>query len=249
MKALSYPIAGAIFILLLGLAHGAENTAGTIEKGDFRLSYDERGITGLANPHDPFGAEMLPRGQRLGLTVKFKTDDRDWRDAVTSYAESSPNESRVSYCTSDADSPLKLSQTFKTDGAALDWDIALESKTNLPVEVGDLAINIPVVGPRGEDPKEIFEHGFLKHQFISGNGSFLYFVRASGTPPFLIVTVKPGTKLEYFTGGFGRGGAQVFVHSGISGGNEKRGTWRQPHTSLKLGLNADIPVGVSATDR
>src|SRR5262249_33431150 len=35
-------------------------------------------------------------------------------------------------------------------------------------------------------------------------------------------------------GGFGRGGAQVFVHSGLSGGNEKRGTWRQAHTFLKL---------------
>jgi hypothetical protein len=116
----------------------------------------------------------------------------------------------------------------------LDWDIALQAATNSPVEIGDLAINIPVVGPRGEEPKEIFEHGFLKHQFISGNGSFLYFVRASGVPPFLIVTVKPGTKLEYFAAGFGRGGAQVFVHSGLSGGNEKRGTWRQAHTFLKL---------------
>ncbi len=25
----------------------------TIEKGDFRFSYDERGISALANPHDP----------------------------------------------------------------------------------------------------------------------------------------------------------------------------------------------------
>jgi hypothetical protein len=36
-----------------------------------------------------------------------------------------------------------------------------------------------VNGPRGENPSQIFEHGFLKHQFISGDGSFLYFVRAS----------------------------------------------------------------------
>jgi hypothetical protein len=50
------------------------------------------------------------------------------------------------------------------------------------------------------------------------------------------VTVKPGTKLEYFSGGFGggRGAAQAYIHSGLSGGNEKRGTWRQEHTFLKL---------------
>jgi hypothetical protein len=77
--------------LVVGLAQGAEKS-GTFEKGNFRLSYDERGITGLANPHDPFGAEMLPRGQRLGLTVKFRTEDGVWRDVVTSYAESSAND-------------------------------------------------------------------------------------------------------------------------------------------------------------
>lgn len=220
--------------LVVGLAQGAEKSAGTIEKGNFRLLYDERGIIGLANPQDPFGAEMIPRGQRLGLNVRFKTEDGDWRDVVTGY-DSSADKARVIYTNGATNGSLKVTQTFKTDDAALAWDIALEATTNSAVEIGDLAINIPVVGPRGEEPKEIFEHGFLKHQFISGSGSFLYFVRASGTPPFLIVTVKPGTKLEYFAGGFGRGGAQVFVHSGLSGANEKRGTWRQPHTFLKLG--------------
>src|SRR5262249_30696371 len=72
---------------------------------------------------------------------------------------------------------------------------------------------------------------------------FLYFVRASGAPPFLMVTVHPGTKLEYFTSagpGGGRGAAQVFVHSSRTGGMETRGTWRQTHTSLVLG-----PAGAS----
>jgi hypothetical protein len=179
-------------------------------KRNFRVAYDERGINDLANPNDPFAAEMIPRGQRVGLSLKFKTDEGDWRE-VPSFIVSSADEARVIYTSGATNSPLKVVQTFKTDG------------------------NIPVVGPRGEEPKEIFEHGFLKHQFISGNGSFLYFVRASGVPPFLMVTVKPGTKLEYFASGFGRGGAQVFVHSGLSGGNEKRGTWRQPNTFLKLG--------------
>ena len=235
MKPLACGVAGILCLFMLGLARGAEKSGGTIEKGNFRLSYDERGITGLANPEDPFGAEMLPRGQRLGLTVKFRTGDSDWSDNGASSVESSANESRVIYTGGKTNSPFKITQTFATDGMALDWNIELETVTNSPVEIGDLAINIPVVGPRGEEPKEIFEHGFLKHQFISGNGSFIYFVRASGVPPFLIATVKPGTKLEYFIGGFGRGGAQVFVHSGLSGGRETRGTWRQPHTFLKLG--------------
>jgi hypothetical protein len=235
MKPIAYLIVGVVCTVAPRVARGAENATSTIENGSFRLSFDERGVTGLANPADPFGAEMMPRGQRLGLAVKFKADHGDWQDIAANSAELSKDESRVTWANGATNSPLKVTQTFKTDGAVLDWDIALEAATNSPVEIGDLSINIPVVGPRGEEPKEIFEHGFLKHQFISGNGSFIYFVRASGIPPFLIVTVKPGTHLEYFTGGFGRGGAQVFVHSGLSGGNEKRGTWRQPHSFLRLG--------------
>jgi hypothetical protein len=221
--------------LLFEFARAAEETGGTIEKGDFRFSYDGGGITGLANPHDPFGAQILPQNQRLGLLVRFRVGDGEWQtlSAGNLRTGGSTNDDKLVFA---SDGPLKTAQTFQTDGTALDWNIELESATNVPVEIGDLSINIPAAGPRGEEPKQIFERGFLRHQFISGNGSFIYFVRASGAPPFLIVTVKPGTKLEYFgAGAGGRGGANVFVHSGLSGENEKRGTWRQPHTFLKLG--------------
>jgi hypothetical protein len=59
-------------------------------------------------------------------------------------------------------------------------------------------------------------------------------VRASGAPPFLVVTTRPGTKLEYFTPGGGRAGGTFYVHSERTGNAETRGTWRQPHTALDL---------------
>ncbi|MBP1596244.1 MAG: hypothetical protein H6Q05_1621, partial [Acidobacteria bacterium] len=54
--------------VLLGMpqAAGTQGVAGTIEKGDFRFAYDERGISGLANPHDPFGATLMPAGAAAG---------------------------------------------------------------------------------------------------------------------------------------------------------------------------------------
>lgn len=227
-------------LLWLATASAAENSSGQIEKGDFRFSYDERGITGLADPHDPFGAQIVPQGQRLGLTVHFRSGNGEWQTLSAGKLQSAvSSESKVIYSSEPSENLLKATQTFTTDGTALDWNIELESVSNAPVEIGDLSISIPAAGPRGEDPKQIFEHGFVRHQFISGNGSFLYFIRASGVPPFLIVAVKPGTKLEYFGGGFGRGGAQVFIHSGLTAGNEKRGTWRQPNTFLKLGRAGD----------
>jgi len=214
-----------------------------IEKGDFRFACDERGVSGLANPNDPFKASVMPaaspraaRPPVLGLTVCYRMGKKgEWTDIMSRGPEwkASPEIGMAVYASGGPGAPLKVVETYRTDGRVLDWTIALESTGPAPVEVGDLAVSIPAAGPYGEDPAQIFERGFLRHQFISGAGSFIYFVRASGAPPYLLVTVHPGTKLEYWTGG-GRAGGQLFVHSGKSGPAETRGTWRQPHTSLEL---------------
>jgi hypothetical protein len=220
---------------------GAETQLGIIENGNFRLTFDEHGITGLANPKDPFGAQMLAPNQHLGMILRFRAGDTNWVEIPSSGMQLATNNgnSELVFTNQAKDAPLKLTQAFTTDGAKLDWQLELEAATNTPIEIGDLTILVPVVGPRGEQPKDIFEHGFLRHQFISGDGSFLYYVRASGVPPFLLITVRPGAHLEYFTGGAGRGSGPVFIHSGLSGGKETRGTWRQEHTFLKLSPNGN----------
>jgi len=225
---------------------------GTIERGDFRFSYDERGISRLANPRDPFGAVLMPaaaagggRGGRgagggstatLGLILCYRTGTGDWVDLPPRGPKwtASPENGTVAYTYDGEKAPLKVVETYRTDGKVLDWTVELAAAGKAPVQIGDLGISVPVTGPAGESPVQIFERGFLRHQFISGHGSFFYFVRASGAPPFLLVTIRPGTKLEYAGGGGGRGGAQVYVHSGRSGPAEKRGTWRQAHTTLDL---------------
>lgn len=245
----------AVLLLLGASTPGADRQQNSpapgsrvISKGDFRFAYDERGISELANPNDPFGATLTPaaaagrggRGQTgpaptLGLVLSYRTAaGSDWQTLTTRGAQ--PNVSAesgsVSF-TSRGTAPIRATETYKTDGRVLDWTIDLESTGATAATLGDVGISLPVAGPAGENPKQIFERGFLRHQFISGNGSFLYFVRASGAPPFLLVTVHAGTKLEYIASA-GRGGAQVFVHSGRTGASETRGTWRQPHTSLTL---------------
>ncbi len=247
---------GVLPILLAVQQPGAAPApAGAIEKGDFRFIYDERGISGLANPHDPFGAVIVPaaaaagaRGQggaggrggdagaTLGLNLSYRVGNGEWTNLTTrgTRLTATQETGTVTYTSDSATSPLKVVETYKTDGSVLDWTIDMESTGKAGVQVGDLGISIPAAGPTGESPIQIFERGFLRHQFISGNGSFFYFVRASGAPPFLLVTVRPGTRLEYTGSGGGRGGAQVYVHSSRTGGAETRGTWRQAHTALDL---------------
>lgn len=220
--------------------------AGTIDRGEFRFTFDEHGVANLADPEDPLGGAIMPAaatGRRsggggqpatLGLTLNYRAGaSGDW----VSYTRggqwhAAPDGGTVAYTT--ATGPLKVVETYHTDGHVFDWTIDLATMGSTPVTVGDLGISLPVRGPSGPTPTDIFEHGFLKHQFVSGSGSFLYYVRAAGAPPFLLVTVRPGTKLEYTgTGGRG-GGAEVYVHASRVGGAETRGTWRQPLTALKL---------------
>jgi len=188
------------FLLVSVHFHCDTGFADVMDTNNIRFSYDERGVSGIASPKDPYGAQVTSGQRPLTLTVRYQVEQEDWQDLNISQSslESRPRDSLVKYTLTDSASPLLLIQTFSTNGAYLDWDIELETTTDKSVKIGDLAINIPVVGPRGQNPPQIFEHGFMPHQFISGNGSFIYYVRASGAPPFLIVTVKPGTHLEYF---------------------------------------------------
>jgi hypothetical protein len=211
---------------------------GKIKNGNFEIVYDGRGISGLSNPQDPSGAEFLSPGGRLGEpVVKYKIGDGDWLDVFTGERklEADPQMGSLVYTDSDPGSPMKMVQRFKTDGAVLDWTIDIETSMEFPAIIGDLAFALPWRRPSGENPEVIFEKSFTKHHFISGNGSFIYFVKPNGEPPYLLVTVHPGTKFEYYAAAEGRAGYRAFIHSALTGGNETRGTWRQEHTSLKLG--------------
>ena len=235
--------------LLPQMLSAAQKSRGTIEAGNIRITFDERGVGGIASPNDPHGAVVVPGGQRLGWAVRYrklepppppeprrrggndakgdaKGDDAakstplpkpvspavgEWvnmpADALQYYA--TPDENELIYATPvTSDLPLRVVQRFRVVDGALDWTIELASTSEYPIEIGDLAVVVPWQGPTGGNQAAIFERGYTKHQFIEGDGSFIYFTRASGTPPYLLVTARPGTKLEYFGSVAGVGGGR-----------------------------------------
>jgi len=212
--------------------------------GDFVMSYDSRGLTGIAGARDQYGAQLLAPGGRLGVMLKYRVEGGDWLDLYQNDPVlRTPTPGTVVYTNDVSGTVLTSSQTFQTDGRVLDWTVDVANRVAEPVEIGDLALSLPWRAPGGEDPDTIFEKSWTKHQFISGHASFIYFVRPNGEPPYLVLTTKPGTKLEYSTSPGGRGnGFLAFAHSALTGGSDTRGTWRQPHTSLTLGP-AGTPAG------
>ena len=225
-----------LLVPMLTLCLSSQAAPPRLQSGDFLVSWDERGVTGVSNPGDPFGAQLLAAGGRLGIVLKYRVEGGDWLDLFQEpRMTASPAEGRLLYATDASGTVLRSSQTFSTDGKVLDWAIEIGNRMDYPVQVGDLAISLPWRAPGGEDPDAIFERSWTKHQLIAGHGSFVYFVRPNGEPPYLVMTARPGTSLEYYTSPGGRGaGFQAFVHSAVTGGGERRGTWRQPHTEVTL---------------
>jgi hypothetical protein len=218
---------------------------GQINNTHFALSYDGQGITSVSSPQDPYHAEFLSNGGRLGQPlVKFKVESGDWRDLSTSARklEADPQNGALVYTDFSEGSPLKMVQRFRAGGESFDWTIEIKESSGVPVLMGDLAFALPWRFPAGDNPDVVFEKSWTKHHFISGHGSFIYFVRPNGEPPYLVITMLPGTKLEYYTSA-GRGSYRAFIHSGYTGNQETRGTWRQEHTYLNLASNSSVTYG------
>ncbi len=234
-------------VVLLAAQQPAPVTAAATTIGDFTFTADARGVSQLKRTDDPFNAMLMPPAGRgrggaapagapvLGLTVTYRQGTGAWTTAPRGAFSTTPD-GRTARYTAAADAALGVTETYTATEHRLDWTVTLTARR--ATHIGDLGFSIPVQGTNGATPADIFERGFLQHKFVSGAGSFFFYTRASGAPPFLLVTAAPGTSLEYVAG------TQVFAHSEKSGGEETRGTWRQPHTGKDLAAGATATYGL-----
>ena len=134
---------------------------------------------------------------------------------------------------------LRVSETFTLDGDILDWTVTLQNAGARPAEVGDLAVPLNLAertGARGD----IYTKKLLRHAFVGGHGSFVYWQRSNGAGPYLVMTPTGATKFEYFesaTGAFTPyiHGEAARARSAAAGGN-----WRLPVSTLTVAPNATV---------
>src|ERR1043166_4466913 len=116
-------------LLLAASAARGQATSGVIERGGFRFAHDERGISLIANAHDPYGATLTPPGaaarrarggqaapgQTLGLTVAYRAGSATTWTTVSARAPGgssatrvtvSPASGSISYVTGATGAPL-----------------------------------------------------------------------------------------------------------------------------------------------
>jgi hypothetical protein len=222
----------------------------------FDVKFRDGAIVSLKRNHDPDPANTDYAGQRLGdLAIKYRLPGGDWQAVqtdnlapagagiFTTNADGSISKA-VYPITNNAGPVLRLEVDFSVRDQEILWTMHLKNDTGTRLEIGDLSIPMTVgaVGGRRGGGGRPGAAGpvVLKHSFISGSDSYMFWMRSDLIGPYLMLTTDDSTPLEYWEpggrgGGLG-GGYHVFIHSAVAGGNAKQGgtQWRQPNTSLTL---------------
>ncbi len=218
----------------------------------FTIKINRYGIGELLKTDDIHPTNYIRTGRVFGdVTVRFISERK--LDSIKASAFSKTNflQDGKSVGVWQPDSvknyPLLLSQTFSLGNDALVWNIQLTNATAYAIRIEDLALPFSYNAGGGENPMEIFEQRVVKHHFISGNNSFIFWERPTGLGPYLVMVPLPGSSFEYFSTASAspgeRGLFQAFIHSSLTGNRELRGKWRQPHTSATIAAKSSITYG------
>jgi len=207
----------------------------------YNYNYNNSGITRFSSTADKYNANIIASDKVWGnARVLYKIDHGDWIPVYdgNTKAELVSTNKKIVYTDYEKGMPIKMERTIEKVGRGLDLTIKLQTMMEFPVTIGNLEIPLPLANPPGEgydptfrryDHEHIYEETFIKHQYIGGDASFLYFTRRSGEPPFLLVMTKPGTRLEYFDG------FSVYIHSRVEAGERDRiPGMRMKNTTLEL---------------
>lgn len=231
--------------------------------GQFLLQFGSSGVTSLKYVGDKFDTDYIADESTLGqVRVRYKMGENDWSDFSTDDSRNkvqrlpdarSPKALQQlalvynpqSWLKNEYYADLELTERFRVEANAFYWTIFVRNPTHKPIVLGDIFLALPLNMSKRWDKTTTYEQRVVQHQYVSGNGSFIYWMRPNGVGPYLVMTpltncplsepvrsemnFAPG-KLEYAD----RGG--VYILSGKRGEDDKArgGTWRQPQTTHTL---------------
>ncbi len=194
--------------VLLGLAALSAAPSFTLADGaltsdEFALQYGANGITSLKRVNDVANTEYIAAGGAIGnVAIQYRTGDSPWTLVrnVALVGDAAPGTNTIVYNIGNADSQLKAQESFKLDGGVLTWTLTLANQANAPMEIGDLAVPLAMAEgtPQGGQGRAgIYTQKLIRHAFLAGNGSWVYWQRANAEGPFLVMVPQGKTKIEF----------------------------------------------------
>ena len=233
-------------VLLGGLAplEGAQEPTTTAANASLATSFELKQaapggfVTSLRRSGDADHVEFIRPGSALGpVTLRVRTPNTPWREVR-------PETDGVG-----------LRSGLRPNGPSLRWEIVVKNTGKRALEIGALALPLPMNSDFVWDHEETFVRRVFRHAFIAGHGSFLYWLPVKGSGSFLVMLPEDDTHLEFFTAdgmdyAFGKERFTAFIHSKAAAESEPRGTWRQPRTSrwLQPGEEARYAFGLHWAD-
>jgi hypothetical protein len=211
----------------------------------FDVSFNDRGVTSLSRHADASDTNYVRAGATLGdLVIRYRLVGGPWQRVATADAaaggtseDAAPNKTTFSLRLGD---DLGVASSWQLAEDGLVWTFDCGNLGDRPLEIGDLAVPLPIArssGPAGAQrgPGASGRAVILKHSYIGGHGSFLFWMRSDNAGPSLLLVPCHNTQLEYWDSSR-QSGYQVYIHSAAAGETAKeRGTkWRQPNTSATL---------------
>ncbi len=235
----------------LGTTLGVPDGAGASKRGEhsppgqasrFAVEFEDGAITSLRCADDTVDTQYIAPGARLGDAIlRYRRGGGQWRaletgqDGVRRTATSSADgtEQLASVTGPPGSAGPVVDLRFNVGERAISWSIAVRNPTDLPLEIGDLALPLPINRNRPARGEENPSPPVLKHSLVAGHGSHIVWNRGNSVGPYLMITPDGHTRLEYWES---EGGYRVFVHSAAAGAvaAERGCNWRQPNTALVL---------------
>jgi hypothetical protein len=227
----------------------AEPAAAAFRQDGFDLRFERGAITSLKRSADVHDTDYIRSGGRFGdLTVRWRAGGGQWQTFSTrdmaaaadnvAAAKSGDGVTHRAVWSPAAGPQVENRFAFATE--ALTWTLTLSNPGDSPLEIGDLAFPCPMNTKYEWDREITYHQRVIRHSFISGHGSFLFWMRCDAQGPYLLLTPLPNTSLEYFDSGPARGGPidnyTAYIHSaGQQDLLREHGTrWRQANTSVTL---------------
>lgn len=207
-------------------------------RSSFLVGTDDGAITSLRFDRDQHDTDYVRSGDALGHVHARVRQGAYWHalDTRSGSVHGAGQQRMVGRRV--AAHGVTLGSLLSLDGDTLRWDITV-SAGDTAVEVGDLFLPLPM--PTRFLAKRPATEAVMKHSFVSGHGSHVFWMRSNSVGPYLLMLPDHGTALEYWNVQKLHGADDpttwcVYLHAGAAAAETTaRGTnWRQPTTSLHL---------------